>query len=155
MVLSKEYKMREENHTMDELVFLPDRKSVIFHNFFFWSFVSYIFLLSANEVAGRWCFQQCLSFCSGDGWVCLVPDPFGGNIQGWGQVFPWGWYVQGAGRPERMGIPEGGVGYVYLAAANTHLYGWQAGGTHPTGMLSCNKLLFLYQNGQLWTIIWL
>ena len=50
MVLSKEYKMIEENYTMDELVFLPDRKSVIIPQ---WPFVSHTFLSSANEVAGR------------------------------------------------------------------------------------------------------
>ena len=54
----------------------------------------------------------------------------------------------GAGIPQRMGIPDVGVG-MYTQWQPPHMYAWQAGGTHPTGMLSCNKLLFLYQNGQL------
>ena len=65
-----------------------------------------------------------------DGWVCLVPGPFRGVYQGG--------YTRG-------GIP--GVGMytptdlVYPRPPSPgsglhNTYGWQANGTHPTGMLS-------------------
>ena len=98
--------MREENHTMDELVLLPDRKSVIFHNdlLFHTHFYRPPTKLREDNVFNDVCHSV------RGWWVCLVPDSFGGVQSGSGR------YVQGVGMsgggvdiPEGMGIPEGGV----------------------------------------------
>ena len=60
--------------------------------------------------------------------------PGGGHVQGVG--------MSGEGISREMGIP-GLMIYIYtplvLTPSGSHqnIYGWKAGGTHPTGMLSC------------------
>ena len=77
-----------------------------------------------------------------------VPSGEGGYVQG--KIYQRAGYTRGGtGIPEGVGIPEGGE-YVYpldigsgippvLTPSSSHhnTYCWQAGGTHPTGMLSC------------------
>ena len=59
------------------------------------------------------------SFLEVGWWVSLVPGPFQ-----WGWICPLGGYVQGG---PLLLTPSG----------DHHMYGWQAGGTHHTGMYSC------------------
>ena len=76
------------------------------------------------------------SFCSGDGPKSLL----GGYVQGVGWAYPVGRYTTGAG----VGIPEGSAevgGYgdtppLLTPIGGHHMYGCQASGMHPTGMLS-------------------
>ena len=104
-------------------------------------------LLSASEVAGR-CFHSCLSVClfTGGPHVTIAHDALNLTIQPSGP------------RPldMRHGIPlrpllvtSGGYRLIpiqvcslddpplVLTSGDRRTYGWQAGGTHPTGMLCC------------------
>ena len=96
----------------------------------------------------------CLS--TGEGIVSLVPCPFrdgGGYVWGWvcpgvgmsgGIGAQEGGYVQGVGTPLEMG-PQRWVcpGVNHPSQTwDTMGYGRQAGGTHPTGMLSCVRYIY-------------
>ena len=95
--------------------------------------------------------QACICSQGVDWWVCLIPGPFCGVM-----------YDQGVRIPESrgVGIPEDGGGIPEGGGCNTRdgwytrgvsisvsvptpqtwtwdTYGWQAGGTYLTGMLSC------------------
>ena len=80
----------------------------------------------------------------GGGWVWLILGPFwgmtrgigmskgcmskGGYIRGW--VYHRGRYTGGIYNPPLVLTPSGG---------HHNTYSWQAGGMHPTGMLSCYR----------------
>ena len=83
--------MREEDHTLDELVFLPNSKSVIFHDviLLFYCVVHFAHIgnfencavfVAARIPMGRLCFHRCLSVHRGGSGerreVPLVTDPW-------------------------------------------------------------------------------
>ena len=74
-------------------------------------------------------------------WHLVVATKTGGeyscsHVPSWGDEYSggvgtWGVSTQGVGTHPLLLTPSGG---------HQNMYGWQAGGTHPTGMLSCFKL---------------
>ena len=94
-----------------------------------WRYLS--FLPPANEVWGRQCFHRHLSI---RGWV-------GSRVS---RSLDWS-----HGR-----IPPG-HGYHPHGGDHRNTYGWQAGGTHPTGMLFCYILIKAYVKYLVTFLIWL
>ena len=77
------------------------------------------------------------------GVVSLVLGPFG--VGGMGNIMVPGSFrgEDGVGSGdilERVGIPGDEYPVLTPSDGQKNTYGWQAGGTHPTGMLSCSIL---------------
>ena len=85
----------------------------------------------ANEVSGRQCVHRCLSICSRE-WCYLWSHVLSRGGYLWYQVPSGGGYVHPSPRHGTSGLIRLGVG-----TWDTTGYGLQAGGVHPTRMLSC------------------
>ena len=129
--------------------------------------MNYTYLITTcNSSCGKVMFSHAsVSHSVHGGWVSLVvPDPFWGSWYAWSQVSSRSRYVW-------YQLPFGGLGYVQgwvcpvcemsrrgsmskgevnthppwplTPSGSYHMYGCQAGSTHPTGMLSCFSSFFI------------
>ena len=130
--------------------------------------IDYAFFIASQRSWGKAMFLQACA-CLQGGWVSLVPGPWMGGISSRG------WYARGRGTtvgthppPPDMGPhpphthtwTSGGVPAL-IPTHGTQGRGWvswdlryrrQAGGTHPTGMLSCIYYLIFTVREPLQTI---
>ena len=95
------------------------------HNFPEGPTIAFVIITNRNGGFGKVMFSQ-VFVCPQRGGVCLVASPIGG-LGGWIYLVPDPLKVYLGGASIPGGVPWVGGG----------TYGWQAGGTHPTKMLSC------------------